>query len=81
MLPMVMVWYGTAINFPEDIGFDDSDPKRRPTSWAGWSYDGERFYAAYTNGAGEAVPFSVDDAPDSCPNSPGTTCSDPGIPA
>ncbi len=78
----VMVWYGTGINPPPATGLDDSDPRYRPTSWVGWSFNGVRFYSAYEKSNGEAVPFSIDGSPSQCPqNHPGTTCGDPGEPA
>jgi hypothetical protein len=58
--PMIMVWYGTAIN-PGQI--DSTNPKRRPTSWAGCSIDGYHFWSCFFNDQGEAIPFSIDVSP------------------
>ena len=75
-LPLIMVWYGTAVTPPD--AFDDTDPQKRPTSWAAVSFDGETFYPAYED-SGDVVPFSADIAPD-C-QTPNTPCNQPGDPA
>jgi hypothetical protein len=80
-LPFVMLWYGTGINPSAMAGLDSDDPRRRPASWAGTSLDGMRFYAAYRDQTGQAVPFSDDVAPTDCPEEPGFPCADPGDPA
>ncbi len=57
---MVMLWYSTAIHPggsypPREI--DSSDPRTRPTSWTGCSFDGLNFYKCYPN----VPPFSIDE--------------------
>ena len=82
-VPMVVLWYGTATAPGGDYGYealDSSNPRTRPASWVGCSFDGKTFYACYRSATGEVVPFSVDEAPP-VPSTPGGPSSDPGKPA
>jgi hypothetical protein len=57
-LSTVMVWYATATNPGRP---KSSNSRKRPTSWAGCSFDGLLFYSCYEDADGDAVPFSIDD--------------------
>ncbi|MFO8073387.1 MAG: hypothetical protein R6V85_16095 [Polyangia bacterium] len=76
--PIVMVWYGTAIN---PVVLNDGYPIMRPASWVGCSYDGINFYACYRDQSGDVVPFSIDVSPHPAPSQFGYPSQNPGEPA
>jgi hypothetical protein len=87
LLPTVILWYGTAIHpsgADDNVAFDSSDPRLRPTSWVGCSFNGIKFRACYSDADGDAVPFSVDVSPpppDVVGPPAGEESSSPGEPA
>ncbi|HUT78529.1 MAG TPA: hypothetical protein VM285_12625, partial [Polyangia bacterium] len=66
ILPQVVLWYATGMR-PDVL--DAGDPAASPRSWVGCSFDGIVFRACYTDGGGNAVPFS-EYAPQASPPGP-----------
>ncbi len=65
-MEMVVLWYSTAIHpggGGGTISFDSDDPKKRPTSWNGCSFDGYRFHKCRSHNYSpyHSPPFSIDE--------------------